>query len=226
MRPLIDAYVLHSRAFSDSKILLEMLTRSMGRVKAVARAPSKKNRTQYQMFQPLAVGFFGAGELKTVTLCEATPGRRLQLGGDSLFCALYINELVQRLTSLEDVDTPLFCAYETALGELSSTSSAGEREQALREFELKLLTSTGYGINLSEDSSGAKIRTSAKYCFDPNNGFRVAEHDGISGASLLAAATGDFSQVQTRQEIKRILRAALKPLLGERPIKSRELFRY
>ena len=42
---------------------------------------------------------------------------------------------------------------------------------------------------------------------------------------LLAIAEDDYTEIETRRAAKRVLRAALKPLLGERPLTSRQFFR-
>lgn len=225
MHLLLEAYILHSRVLSDSKVVLEIFTKALGRVKAVARVPAKKNRAQFQIFQPLVMGFKGTGELKTLTQSEPVPDRRLQLSGNSLFCAMYINELVQRVTAVEDADTALFSAYEDALTSLATATVTPEREVALRTFEFTLLASAGYEINFLEDTTGMQVLPSVRYLFDPSDGFNPTLKGGFSGESLLALDQRDFSQPQTRQDAKNISRAALRPLLGNRPIKSRDLFR-
>lgn len=232
MHELQDAYILHMRNFSDSKVLIEFLTSSLGRVKAVARVPSKKNRAQYQSFQLLNIAVRGTAELKTLVHCEVVPDRTkcLDFKGISLFCAMYINELVQRVTPLEEADQGLFVRYEWALERLVSVSDTAAREAILREFELELLSALGYQINFFEvPSSGKKIEAGGRYHYGVETGFEEVESSyeqgGLEGEYLLAIGNRDLSHPHSLKIAKRITRVALAPLLGSKPLKSRELFR-
>ena len=77
--------------------------------------------------------------------------------------------------------------------------------------------------------SGEKVNPEACYHFLPDRGpvsSTGRDEDGIivQGRTLLAIAQDDYSQPQVRQEAKRLMRAALAVHLGDRPLKSRELF--
>lgn len=231
MHELHEAYILHTRSFSDSKVLIEFLSRSHGRLKAVARAPNKKNRAQYQVFQPLMINMRGSSELKTLTHCEVVPNRLkcLDLKGYSLFCAMYINELVQRLTPLEEPDLTLFREYEGALLSLSSVDDARGREALLRHFEFELLSTLGYQVDLFRTVAGERVEATRRYRFAAGSGFSEVpaadQQESLVGETILAVARKEFTSPEVLQAAKVVTRAALKPLLGDRPIKSRELFR-
>jgi DNA repair protein RecO (recombination protein O) len=49
--------------------------------------------------------------------------------------------------------------------------------------------------------------------------------EGISGSALLALAAGDALIGESAREARALMRRLLAPHLGERPLKSRELFR-
>lgn len=231
MHELHDAYILHTYRFSDSKLITEFFTRARGRLKAVARVPSKKNRAQFQPFQPLTISVRGEGSLKTLLQCEVLADRRhcQSLRGVSLFCAMYVNELTQRLTALDVPEPVLFDLYESTLESLSTAAGDAEREASLRRFELQLLAELGYAIDFSTTGSGQPLETSRFYCFDAAVGFveKAAPNgpEAYEGATILAIAQSKFVQAETLRVAKKIARAALAPHLGPRPIKSRELFR-
>ncbi|MGD8358340.1 MAG: DNA repair protein RecO, partial [Lysobacterales bacterium] len=70
---LEPAYVLHSRAYRETSVLLEVLTRSGGRVGLVARgARGARSRWKgsLQPFRPLLIGWSQRGELGTLTAAE------------------------------------------------------------------------------------------------------------------------------------------------------------
>ena len=100
----------------------------------------------------------------------------------------------------------------------------------MRQFEHRLLQEMGYGLILDHDvMSGEKIDPEGYYCFLPDRGpvsSSGQDEDGIivQGRTLLAITEDDYSQPEVRREAKRLMRAALAVHLGDRPLKSRELF--
>jgi DNA repair protein RecO (recombination protein O) len=67
------------------------------------------------------------------------------------------------------------------------------------------------------------------YAYEPQLGFRATpgapDTHAYPGWSLVAIGRRDFSDLQTRRFAKRLLREALAPLMGDRPLRSREYFR-
>lgn len=225
---LQPAYILHHRAYRDTSALLELWTREHGRVGVVARgarAANSRLRGVLLPFRPLLVSWAGRGELKTLTAVEgygATP----VLEGRALLSGFYLNELVLRMVQRQDPHPELFDAYETALAALVRPD---EEERALRIFERDLLQALGYGMVLdTEADTGRPVDPARAYRYRIERGVLAAESgaDGIpiQGASLLALARGDLRDAESLADAKRLMRAVLKFHLGERPLKSRELF--
>ena len=66
------AYILHTRKYRDTSLLIELFSRDEGRYTLVARgARGKKSRLNVQLFSPVMVSSFGRGELKTATAIES-----------------------------------------------------------------------------------------------------------------------------------------------------------
>jgi DNA repair protein RecO (recombination protein O) len=74
-------------------------------------AAQSASRSVLVPFQPLVLDWFGRGELKTLKSAEPTAAA-LPLGGASLFCAFYLNELLLKLTHRDDPHERLFEAYD------------------------------------------------------------------------------------------------------------------
>ena len=237
---LSPAYILHTRKYRDTSLIVELLVRDAGRVSAVARgARGKRGRQQatWQPFTPLLVSCFGRGELRTVKHAEFLPAG-FPLAGDSLLLGIYANELLVRVLGKYEAVPGLFNQYQMLLASLSSdvTAIAEPRlrhyQQALRRFELGLLQEMGFGISFTVDAErGAAVEPGRFYEFVADEGFYpldrpdAAAADSFPGEHLLAIAAGDFSSLATDQSAKHITRAAFAPLLGGKPLKSRELFR-
>jgi DNA repair protein RecO (recombination protein O) len=225
---LTPAFVLHRRRYGDSGLLLELLPLSQGRIPVVARgAASLKSRRcgLLQPFVPLLVNWGGRGAVKTLSRVESN-GHGSPLEGKMLFSALYVNELLVRLLPQGDPSPRLFRHYGTTLEALRGQSAA--LDQVLRRFELRLLDELGYGPDLAHDARGKPIREEGRYHYLHEEGFHAAEPDmagAFSGATLLALARDEPLQGDCRHQARRLLRILLGFYLGDRPLKSRELFR-
>lgn len=226
---LQSAYVLHRRPYRDTSLLLEIYSPDHGRLGLVARgarAPRSKTGNLLQPFLPLLLSWRGQGELPTLSGVESA-GPAAVLQGDRLLSGIYLNELLMRLLHRNDPHPVLFAGY---LDTLRALSEDADIEICLRRFECMLLQEIGYGLILDHDvASGEPIDAAASYTYLPDRGpmrHEGPERDGllISGRSLQALAANHYPDQQTRQEAKRLLRAVLAVQLGDRPLKSRELF--
>jgi DNA repair protein RecO (recombination protein O) len=231
------AWLLHSRPYRDTSMLLDFFTEESGRVSAIARGirnPKAKNKALLQPFVPLYISLSGRSELQNLRQVEAR-STALFLKGESLFSALYVNELMVRLVAGHEKDKSLFGAYSSVLQELSA---GAEIEPLLRSFELRLLENLGYGLQLSHEAdSDNPVVSEGWYYLQADGGFvrqlQVAElTDGdaarknlYSGAELQNIGRADFSQLNTRKVAKRLLRLVLQQHLSERPLGSRDLFK-
>lgn len=221
------AYVLHVRPFREHSKLVDFLTPTAGRVRAVARTPRRRpGGTMPMPFVPLLIGLVGRGELKTLREWEPD-GAPLLLSGPWLYSALYLNELLYRLLHEHDAHSRLYGCYSEAIVRLAA---GVDIEPVLRSFELVLLDELGYGIDFGLDAeSGEPLSVDTYYVLDPERGLvrgrdTRASNQSFSGASLLAIGAGDFSSETTCRDAKRLLREALAVHLGPRPLQSRALF--
>ncbi len=229
---LQPAYILHSRPYRDSSVLLEVLTAEYGRISLVARGARRRSRggsggALLQPFIPLLLSFSGRTDLKNLIATEAAGGRSPCVG-ERMFSGLYLNELLVRLLHRHDPHPQLFAAYGATLEALAQ---GDEIDDILRRFEFALLAELGYGFELDLDgSSGEAVLPEAWYHYHPDHGLvaRGAVADpaqpAFRGADLLAIAANDFSGA-ARLTAKRLLRLVLAQQLGDAPLRSRELFR-
>jgi DNA repair protein RecO (recombination protein O) len=136
--------LLHAAAWRETSLLIQVFARDYGNVALVAKGakrPYSALRPILTMFQPLALSWSGAGEVKTLIRAECAGVR--PLAGRVLMSAWYMNELLLRLLPREDAHPGLYDAYDGALQQLAQGSFAAA---ALRRFEWILLQETGYGV--------------------------------------------------------------------------------
>lgn len=222
------AYVLHRRPYRNTSALAELFTQGSGRIGVVvrgARAPKSRWRGLLEPFVPLRVAWRGRGELYTLTQAEEA-NRPASLPPMRLASALYVNELVMRLTERNEPLPGLFASYCRVLHALTQVEDA---EPPLRLFEHDLLDDLGLSLPLEHDSTGAPIVADASYRYDPEAGpvrtSGVTEGELVSGYSLLAFAARDLAEPRTRREAKRVTRLAIERQLNGRPLHSRSLYR-
>lgn len=222
--------VLHRRDYSNTSLLVEVFSAAHGRFPAIAKG-ARRGRTataaMLQPFQPLWLGWSGRGEVRTLGRVEAA-GAAFGLQGNALYCGFYLNELLMRLIARWDPHEELFAFYHDALRDLANGQVL---DVALRRFELRLLHALGYALVLDREADTDRpIARSGRYRFIPERGLvpaddRVADGD-LSGAMLLGLAADCALEGQAQiREARQLLRAALAPHLGSRPLASRELFR-
>lgn len=237
---LEKAYVVHSRPFRDTSLIVEFITPDYGRVSAVVRGvrsagkAARAKRGLLQPFVPLLIGWTGKNDLKTATHIEsAEVARQLQgLQGPRLFSALYVNELMVRLLPRSEENPALFALYEWVLAHLGSDLPI---DIGLRQFELRLLDNLGFGIDFSvEAETGEPLQARLLYSYQPDHGFSRcsaaqqplagrAASNLFNGSDLQALAAEQFNET-TRKAAKRLCRLAIEARLGGKPLKSRELF--
>lgn len=227
---LQPAFVLHTRPFRDTSLIVDFFCLDHGRVRAVARGarrPGARSKGCLQAFVPLLVSLSGRGELHTVRDIEQS-ARPLSLQGERLFSGLYVNELLVRLLPLHESCAELFRNYRQVLLQLHAE---GKVEPALRDFELTLLQELGYGLDLNSDCrTGLPIVSDSWYLFNVEAGFEQVQARGaadapvFSGADIMAISERKFEQPSVANSAKQMTRMALRAHLGARPLGSRELF--
>lgn len=225
------AFVLHTYPFKETSLIVELFSRDHGRMPVMAkgaRRPRSALRGMLQSFQPMRADWTGKGEVKTLVGLEWDAGMNF-LHGEALMCGFYMNELLLRLLPREDAHEELFDEYRLTLRTLGADK---DHASILRRFELKLLQTLGYALPLLQDVSGQAIHAEQTYRYSADSGAQPhpAENETasgagilVTGASLLAMAQDDFTDVRTQQQSKQLMRYLLGYHLGEKPLYTRQL---
>jgi len=217
---LHPVFILHTRPFRDTSLLIDALSMDHGRISLLARGvrtTKTKLRGILQPFVPLLMSWSGNTELVSMSKVEAV-GLPYHLKAKALISGFYLNELIMRLLHRYDPHPHLYSAYEQALIGLQDNQNA---ERVLRLFEKSLLTELGYGLQ-------SNIMADEWYRFIPGQGLiqcSASPSENIfSGKNLLALLAEISDEAEVLYDAKRLMRLVLQSLLGERVLKSRELF--
>jgi DNA repair protein RecO (recombination protein O) len=243
---LQPAVILQMRTFRETSVILELFTRDYGIVAVLAKGVRKARSKMAGLLQPfkeLLVSYLGRSDLKTLTHVELAH-QRPHLDGWGIYCGFYINELVSRFLHKQDPHPEVYADYQDCLlsitesmrqysieQENSNSSSPGilrfqnsSLEVALRVFEINLMQHVGFGLPTEYDiTNQSPIKESAQYFFQVDSG-PVEHQDGtVSGKTLLALSTKQFSDIQTLAEAKQVMRHVINFHLNGRPLKSRTI---
>jgi len=225
-RQLEPAYVLHSRNFRETSLIVEAFTRDYGRVAVIAKgAKSARSRWRnvLQPFRPLLLSWNQRTDLGLLTAVDqvASPPA---LQGQSLYCGLYLNELLMRLLHRSDPHTEVFERYRQVLSELASEAPP---QPLLRVFEKHMLEAIGYAMLLDREyGSDAEIQPACWYEYQPDRGPVCCNGPGkgrVSGAALLDLQAEDL-QFERLPELRMLMRSVIGYHLGDKPLASLSLF--
>lgn len=225
------AFVLHTRPWRETSLLVEVLTAEHGRLGLVARGVhGPKRQLLRAALQPLQYIRFDAvqrGELATLSSAEALDAApRLQ--GEAMLAGFYLNELTLRLAPRGDPQPELFEAYRNARARLGGSDPLA---WTLRRYERDLLDAIGFGLDWSVESEGPPVDPAARYRIDPEAGVRRLLADrghgdrrsAATGRALQALAADVLPEDADLASLRRPMREVLAFHLGPRGLKSWEM---
>lgn len=225
------AFVLHTRLWRETSLLVEVLTPDNGRLGLIARGVrGPKRHVLRAALQPLQLIRFDAvqqGELARLTAAEALDAAP-RLVGRAMLAGFYLNELCLRLTPRGDSQPELFEAYALTRERLRNLEPLA---WTLRRFERDLLDALGCGFQWHCDGDGAPTDPAARYRIDHEHGPRrvLGDHGhagrtgAVTGRALLDLAADRMPAPEDLPGLRRVMRGLLSHHLGARGLKSWEM---
>ena len=221
---LQKAYVIHSRPYKETSLIVTFLTEKKGKISAVAKGAKRKNSRlsgNLEPFQCLNIDYRGKSDLKSLVLAEPSEAFEDFFGSENLYSAFYVNELINYLIAQADESMEIFDLYKKCISNLKRNNQI---EKILRDFELNILSTLGYEINfLSDYDSNEPIINGLSYKYSPQSGFSKSEQ-GYDGKILKEINERKFSK-NSLQACKEINRTTINYYFEELNIKSRIFFK-
>ena len=198
----INCYPIHERAFTDRIKFVLVFSHDRG-VESIA--VSNKSRINFFCaYQAIEKG-------RKLALQSPTEHPSL-LQGKSLFCGLYLNELIYRFCKPSDPHPDIFDQYRISLQQLRAAKNI---ELTLRVFELRLLKACGYEIDT--------LHIQAPYVvFEKDQGF-LGTYEPSEQSVTLSALNKMIHDLMPTPEVKHFLRHVLNSLLPS-VLQSRKLY--
>lgn len=223
------AFVLHTRPWRDTSLLVEWFTEDLGRITTYqrgARTRGKKSPLRPMAFQCLQMILAGRGDMKTATQIEPAGGAH-RLHGQSLAVGFYLNELLMRALHPHEPAPALFENYAQHLTVLARPSV--DFGTVVRGFERDLLIELGVGIDwkLTADTH-EPIDPQALYWLAPEEGILQQRGRGYSVAGIVLKAIAEnraLCDAADRRQARDLLQSLLAPHVGSAPFYSRALWR-
>ncbi len=243
LKQTTQGYVLHSRPYRETSLLIDLFSKTSGRFSLVAKGIKRKsNQSQRAILQPfslLSLAYTGKSDLKVLSGVELV-NVHSRIHGRAMACGYYINELIIRALQEWQESPVLFTSYQSAIDGLIKTEHSVQSNKAvgktsfsevLRNFEVALLTELGVAPDWGHDIDGVEVDHGADYFYNLDHGFeRVGQSDMISathkrfsGRALHALATGRYHQ-SDEKECQQITQMLLRQIIGTKPLESRKLW--
>ncbi len=238
----LQAYVLHRHDWSESSLILDVLTRERGRLVLVAKGakrPTSQLRAILLPFQRLHLQLtqkHADAEIQVLRSAEWRGGDTLPRPA-ALLPAYYLNELLVLALPRQDAHARLFDAYGDTIRALDRAQDDATLAAALRTFELLLLRELGWLPELHHVTlTRQDLNPAGRYHLDVEAGVCAlperSEDEGLSGAMLLALDAA--LEHDDLEQLRQVCRAALAPLrprlraalhyhLGTRALRTRQL---
>lgn len=220
---LLHAYVIHYRKYREKSYIIHTFSREYGRVDGILR------QMPPPQYQPIQLYATGKHELKNFSHIDNSH-QPVFLTGDAFFLGFYLNELLLKLAPVEQEMSATFEQYQQTIQALQTLQQAQHITQTtlqiLRQFEHIFLQDLGYLPDFFNDALQQEIQADMMYNYHINQGFIVSHTGNYNGQMLLAMQhyeQGDFSPLQL-QCLTALYRQILQQLLGDKPLKSRQLW--
>ena len=224
---ILHGYLIHHRKYRERSHIVHLFTEEYGRVDGILR------QMPPPQYQPITLQATGKSELKNFTKLEIL-NHPIFFYGDAFFSGFYLNELILRLCPLEEVMPETFKQYHITLSHLQTLAQQETPnaflKQILRQFEHVLMQELGYAIDFNNDSHQNEILPQQKYQFQLNDGFIPVAHSSnatLTGEqihSMMGHEKGTDFNAEQLQLLNKLYRQMITSLLGDRPLKSRQLW--
>lgn len=224
---ILHGYLIHHRKYRERSHIVHLFTEEYGRVDGILR------QMPPPQYQPITLQATGKSELKNFTKLEIL-NHPIFFYGDAFFSGFYLNEVILRLCPLEEAMPETFKQYHITLTHLQTLAQQDSPDtflkQILRQFEHVLMQELGYAIDFNNDSHQNEILPQQKYQFQLNDGFIPVTHSSNSTLtgeqihSMMGYEKDTDFNVEQLQLLNKLYRQMITSLLGDRPLKSRQLW--
>lgn len=221
------AYILHTRPWRETSLLVDVLTQEFGRIKLIAKGakrPHSPLRGLVEPFNAVNIEFAGKSNTKYMTQAHWVYALNL-LHPAHILPAWYLSELCLYTLGEDDPAPLIFKAYHHAIQMFADYTAEQDISPVLRQFEYQLLFNLGLWPNKQLDADDKPLNPHIFYHLDENNGWRetcpsVHAPWCLQGELLLNLANlipivSEASTIHSTYNAKTSLRLAMRSMLAK-----------
>ena len=223
---LEPSYILHTRPYRETSMIIYALTEQHGVVHMVSRGARKNGSQALQPFTKMLLSWSGRGDLFSLTKFEHERSNYTRDFRAQVQC-FYLHELILKLIPQLSPTPELFHLYENTINAMSKNPT---REDVLRNFELELLAITGHPLQLKFDYiNDCELESELSYRYDPELGptacsIRERQWNVVTGGLLKCLDAGNLNE-EILPQAKVFLRGLIKYYLQGKPLMTRQLLK-
>ena len=222
---LVNSFIIHSRHFSETSMIYDVLTDSNGLISIIAKGiKKKKDGYSMQPFKEVQLSFTKA-KLPLLTKHEVLNSYS-EISKKYMLAGLYFNELIYKFIPKNEPLPFLFQLYKDQLIFMTNSNSHNLYMYLLR-FEYLFLKEIGYEINLAYQNKYI-INNKIKYYYRFGEGFKELDSSKdprtiVSGEDLEKLIYKKFEEIVDVKNFRFISKEIIKENLGDKNIKSYEM---
>lgn len=223
---LEPSYILHTRAYRETSMLVYALTEQHGIVHMISKGARKKGSNNLQPFTKMYLSWSGKGDLVSLNKIEHESSNYTSNFRAQVQC-FYMHELIMKLIPNMSPEPELFHLYESSLKAMTKNP---HDEKVLRKFEMQLLAIMGHPLQLKFDYiNDEHIKDDNIYRYDPDMGptqvINGSDHWNIvTGVLLNQLSVNKFSN-ESLPQAKKFLRGIVQHYLQGKPLMTRRLLK-
>ena len=231
-------YVLHTRPWRETSLLVDVLSADYGRIACIAKGAKRAHsnlRGILEPFSPLDIGFTGKAGIKNLITAQWTQAPRPLPPAHSM-AGWYLSELCLRSLGEDDPHPAVYTAYGAAIAKLIDADELADNskyvQSVLRVFEQQLLAALGLWPDCALDNTGIALVATTYYTLDAqgDTGWRIATaHNApwcLTGAQIAALNSADIGKVAQADKLatRLAMRALLASALPDKPLSTRSVW--
>ncbi len=221
---LINSFIIHSRPYSETSIIFDILTKQKGFISVLAKGVKrKKDLSILQPSRELLLNFTNAN-FPILTKYEISDTNSL-ISTKFMLEILYFNELIYKFIPRNEPCSSLYKLYKSYIEYMKSTEDSSSI--VIVGFEVLFLREIGYEITV-DHSLEQNIKPEGHYFYNYQVGFKEITNSknldiAITGIDLLNLMNHKFTLIIELDKIRKISKEIINKLIGERKIKSYDI---
>jgi len=221
---LVNSFIIHSRPFSETSMIYDILTDSNGLISIIAKGiKKKKDGLSMQPFKEMQLSFTKA-KLPLLTKHEVLTSFT-EISKNYMLLGLYFNELIYKFIPKNEPLPSLYNLYKDQLTYMSNKDN--NPDCFLLRYEYLFLKEIGYEVNLVYQEKHI-LDKKIEYYYKFGEGFKqlddnIDNRTIVSGESIYNLLNHRFNLISDIVNLRFIAKKLIKEQLGDKDIKSYEM---